>query len=74
MLTKTKRIRRQRFAVGDEPRDFKQIPKASQPQQQKMGTRQEYLDKYATSQIKTPELADAAKQAYTTKLYNQMNY
>ena len=39
MLTKTKRIRRQRFAVGDEPRDFKEIPKASQPVQQKMGKR-----------------------------------
>ena len=33
MLTKIKRIRRKKYAVGDEVRDFKGIPKASQPQQ-----------------------------------------
>ena len=62
MLKKIKRIRR---AGGDEARKFEKIPKASQPQQQKMGKRNEYLDKYVTSNIKSPELADAAKQTYT---------
>ena len=65
MLTKVKRVKRKKYAVGDEARKFENIPTASQPQQQKLGTRQEYLDKYATSQIKAPELADAAKQSYT---------
>ena len=58
MLKKIKRIRR---AVGDEARKFEKIPTASQPQQQKMGTRNQFLDKYVTEQIKSPELADAAK-------------
>ena len=62
MLTKIKRIKR---AVGDEARKFEKIPTASQPLQQKMGTRNQFLDKYVTEQIKSPELADAAKQAYT---------
>ena len=31
----------------------------------KIGTRDEYLDRYAKTQIKSPELADAAKQTYT---------
>ena len=57
MLTKIKRIRRKKYAVGDEARKFKEIPVASQPVQQKMGKRDQYLDKYATSQIKSPELA-----------------
>ena len=52
---------------GDEAREFEKIPKASQPVQQKIGKRDEYLDRYAKTQVKTPELADAAKQAYTTQ-------
>ena len=31
---------RQKFAVGDEARKFENIPTASQPQQQQIGTRQ----------------------------------
>ena len=65
MLTKVKRIKRKKYAAGDEAREFERIPTASQPVQQKVGARDEYLDKYAKTQIKTPELADAAKQAYT---------
>jgi hypothetical protein len=71
MLTKVKRMRlnkmRQKFAVGDEARKFENIPTASQPQQQKLGTREEFADKYVTQQIKSPELASAAKQQYTTQ-------
>ena len=65
MLTKVKRVKRKKYAVGDEARKFENIPTASQPVQQKVGTRDEYLDRYAKTQIKTPELADAAKQSYT---------
>ena len=65
MLTKVKRVKRKKYAVGDEARKFEKIPTASQPQQQKMGTRDQFVDKYVTGQIKTPELADAAKQSYT---------
>ena len=65
MLTKVKRVRRQKFAVGDEARKFTNIPTASQPQQQQIGTRQEFADKYVTSQVATPEIAAAAKQQYT---------
>ena len=67
MLTKVKRIKRKKYAVGDEARKFEKIPTASQPQQQKVGTRDEYLDRYTKTQIKAPELADAAKQAYTAQ-------
>ena len=65
MLTKIKRVRRKKFAVGDEARKFENIPAASQPQQQKMGTRNQFVDKYVTEQIKSPELAGDAKQNYT---------
>ena len=65
MLTKVKRVKRKKYAVGDEARKFENIPTASQPQQQKIGTRDEYLDRYAKTQVKAPELADAAKQTYT---------
>ena len=67
MLTKVKRIKRKKYAVGDEARKFEKIPTASQPVQQKIGKRDEYLDRYAKTQVKTPELADAAKQDYTTQ-------
>ena len=71
MLTKVKRIKRKKYAVGDEARKFETIPTASQPVQQKVGARDEYLDRYTKTQIKTPELADAAKQAYTTQAVQQ---
>ena len=72
MITKVKRVRlnkkpRQKFAVGDEARKFENIPTASQPQQQELGTRQEFADKYVTSQIAKPELAPSATQAYTSQ-------
>ena len=71
MLTKVKRMRlnkmRQKFAVGDEARKFENIPTASQPQQQKVGTRDNLYDKYVTEQVKSPELASAATQQYTTQ-------
>ena len=67
MLTKVKRIKRKKYAVGDEAREFEKIPTASRPVQQKIGKRDEYLDRYAKTQVKTPELADAATQAYTTQ-------
>ena len=65
MLTKVKRIKRKKFQAGDEARKFERIPVASEPVQQKVGARDEYLDRYAKTQIKSPELADTAKQAYT---------
>ena len=71
MLTKVKRVKRKKYAVGDEARKFEKIPTASQPQQQKMGTRDQFVDKYVTGQIKTPELADSAKQTYTTQAVQQ---
>ena len=71
MLTKVKRMRlnkmRQKFAVGDEARKFENIPTASQPQQQKIGTRDQFVSKYVTEQVKSPELAAAATQQYTTQ-------
>ena len=71
MLTKVKRIRlnkmRQKFAVGDEARKFENIPTASQPQQQKVGTRDQFVSKYVTEQVKSPELASSATQQYTTQ-------
>ena len=60
MLTKVKRVKRKKYAVGDEARKFEKIPTASQPVQQKVGARDEYLDRCTKTQIKTPELADAA--------------
>ena len=69
MIPKVKRMRlnkmRQKFAVGDEARKFENIPTASKPQQQQIGTRQEFADKYVTSQVAKPEIATAATQAYT---------
>jgi len=67
-----KKKARQKFAVGDEARKFENIPTASQPQQQELGTRKEFADKYVTSNIATPELASTAQQTYTTQKYNQM--
>ena len=67
MLTKVKRIKRKKYAAGDEAREFEKIPTASQPVQQKIGARDELLDRYVKTQVKSPELADAAKQAYTTQ-------
>ena len=58
---------RQKFAVGDEARKFSNIPTASQPVQQKVGERNQFLDKYVAGQVKSPELAEAAKQQYTTQ-------
>ena len=52
MLTKIKRIKRKKFAVGDEARKFQNIPAASQPQQQKMGTRNQFVDKYSHINMK----------------------
>ena len=57
MLTKVKRIKRKKYAAGDEAREFKEIPTAAQPVQQKIGARDEFLDKYVKTQIKTPEMA-----------------
>ena len=65
MIPIVKRIRRKKYAVGDEARKFEKIPTASQPQQQKMGTRNQFLDKYVTEQIKSPEVAADAKPSYT---------
>ena len=62
-----KKKTRQKFAVGDEARKFENIPTASQPQQQELGTRKEFADKYVTSQIKEPELASSATQTYTAQ-------
>ena len=52
MLTKIKRVRRKKFAAGDEARKFEKIPKASQPQQSKIGTRNQYLSKFVSDNIK----------------------
>ena len=67
MLTKVKRIKRKKFQAGDEARKFEKIPTAAQPVQQKVGARDEFLDRYVKTQIKTPELAPTATQAYTTQ-------
>ena len=71
MIPKVKRMRlnkmRKKYATGDEARKFENIPTASQPQQQKIGTREEFADKYVTSQVKAPELASTATQQYTTQ-------
>ena len=65
MLTKVKRIRRKKYATGDEARKFTNIPTGSQPQQGGLGTRNQNIDKYVTDQIKSPELASSAQQSYT---------
>jgi len=62
MLTKIKRIRRN---TGGEARKFEKIPTASQPQQTQVGKRNQYLSQFVSDNIKSPELADAAKQSYT---------
>ena len=46
-------------------RTFENIPTASQPAQQQLGTRQQTADTYVASQIATPEIATAAQQTYT---------
>ena len=66
MLTKIKRIRRKKYATGDEARKFENIPTGSQPQQGGLGTRNQNIDRYVTEQIKSPELASSATQSYTT--------
>ena len=71
MLTKVKRIKRKKFAAGDEARAFENIPKASQPQQQTIGTQNEYVDKYVTQQVTSPEIAQAAQQQYTSQAVQQ---
>ena len=65
MLTKIKRVRRKKLQTGGTARKFENIPTASQPQQEKVGTRDQFLSSYVGSQIKSPELASAAKQRYT---------
>ena len=67
MLTKIKRIRRKKYAVGDEVRDFKNIPKASQPQQQTIGDTTNYLDKYVNKQVTNPNVAAKSEQSYTSQ-------
>ena len=70
MIPKIKRVKlknRKKFAAGDEARKFENIPTASQPQQQTIGTQGEYIDKYVAQQVASPELATAAKQTYTTQ-------
>ena len=66
MLTKVKRIRRKKFQTGGETRKFENIPGASQPQQKDgIGARNQFVDKFVTEQVKSPEIASAAKQQYT---------
>ena len=66
MLTKVKRIRRKKFQTGGETRDFKNIPKAAPPDQKTgLGKRDQFVDKFVSEQIKSPELADAANQSFT---------
>ena len=43
MLTKIKRIRRKKYATGDEARKFENIPTGSQPQQGGLGTRNQNI-------------------------------
>ena len=63
MLTKIKRIRRN---TGGEARKFENIPGASQPQQKDgIGSRNQFVDKFVTEQVKSPEIASAAQQQYT---------
>ena len=63
MLTKIKRIRRN---TGGEARKFENIPTASQPQQKDgIGTRNQFVDKFVTEQVKSPEVASSAQQQYT---------
>ena len=65
MIPKIKRIRRRKLQTGGTARKFENIPTASQPQQQKLGTRQEFADTFVSGQIKTPEVASTAQQTYT---------
>ena len=57
MIPKVKRMRlnkmRQKFAVGDSARKFSNIPTASKPVQQKVGERNQFLDKYVAGQVKS---------------------
>ena len=53
-------------------RDFKNLPKASQPgQATDIGKRNQDIDKYLADQIEKPEVADAAKQTYTQQQIQQ---
>ena len=65
MIPKIKRIRRRKLQTGGEARKFENIPTASQPQQEKLGTRNQFLSTYVGEQIKSPELSSAATQSYT---------
>ena len=57
MLTKVKRIRRKKYQTGGETRKFENIPGASQPQQKDgIGTRNQFVDKFVTEQVKSPEM------------------
>ena len=67
MLTKIKRIRRKKYAAGDEARKFQNIPTASQPQQQTVGNTSDYLDRYVNKQVTNPNVATDAEQSYTSQ-------
>ena len=71
MIPKVKRMRlnkmRQKFAAGDTARKFENVPTASQPVQQKIGGRNQFIDKFVAGQVKNPELAADAKQKYTAQ-------
>ena len=48
MLTKVKRVKRKKYAIGDEARKFENIPTASQPVQDTgLGTRNQLVDKFS---------------------------
>ena len=67
MLTKIKRIRRKKYATGDVARDFKNIPKASQPQQRTVGDTTNYIDKYVSKQVTNPNVSAKSEQSYTSQ-------
>ena len=69
MIPKIKRIRRKKLQTGGPAgtaRKFENIPTASQPAQDTgLGARNQFVDKFVTEQIKSPEIASAAQQQYT---------
>ena len=52
-------------------KDFKNIPDASKPVKQPIGTQNEAIDKYIAENIKDPTIANAAKQSYTDQTVQQ---
>ena len=63
MLTKIKRIRKN---TGGEARKFEKYSYSFSTTTTKgLGTRDQFVDKFVTEQIKSPELASAAQQQYT---------